>query len=776
MKLEAANIALESSLPDNGQVFRMEASAHMMQILSDRIYTDKIMAVIRELSCNANDSHIAAAQTPGWQARKFIVNVPTQLDPVFYVEDFGTGIPHDKIADIYWSYGKSTKTTDNTQTGALGLGSKSPFAYTKSSFVVRNRHDGVEITYFCALNEQGIPMGHEVGRVDTTVPNGVRVELAVKISDIEAFRKSMLNFFMYWNEDKLPIFRSDSRMLEQLSTRRGEHLITGDNWYIRNANSWNSGAIALMGNVPYRINAASQHNATDELRQLCSSNIVMNFEMGEVSFTPSREELEYDPRTMTALNNRAFVVVKNILDEMLKDVDYTTETPYELYKLLQGRRQQLERSFPMVVKTFTAHEFKLKDGRIFSLLKLMTISQGHEFKWPGRIPYGIYNINRVHIPRANGVQRKQFEPIINIELYHNSSWMCNIKWYPGTLKPVKQGAGVKRKRTTANLLAEGYVPKTSSYHFKFGNGFTFIVNDMGDEGELAFKMWDQYIDAYFVSGDADGKTHQETKDWLVAQFKSTIFEGLNKYVFLSQVPKFSVDPKLKELSPRAPIQRGTMPLRTFAYTGEAWAIVNDERVNYKEKFYFTELVNGRITSVDAMIDDLLTSKKRYNLPSSIFPIKVVGITPSEKKELEQRGAIMAPMQDIMGVIFKLITPDFLQSLQRIPDTVGNVTRLMKIMKEHNIEGPAFYEISSKLKHMQQHAEKYEKLEMLATTIWKTPVFANLPGAPARPITEPSTIPNFPNLIEIGTSMNPEVVINYIKICERAAGFNHELCE
>ena len=60
MQLTAHPVEFESVLPINRKAFVIQSNAHLFGILSDQIYSDKILAVIRELSCNAHDSQIIA--------------------------------------------------------------------------------------------------------------------------------------------------------------------------------------------------------------------------------------------------------------------------------------------------------------------------------------------------------------------------------------------------------------------------------------------------------------------------------------------------------------------------------------------------------------------------------------------------------------------------------------------------------------------------------------------------------------------------------------------
>ena len=111
-----------------GESIRMrideDATEHIIALLTD-LYSDPEAAIIREVSTNALDSHIAARQT-----KPVLVSTPTALSPIFRVQDFGLGLDADDFRNIYSLYGRSTKTDTNEQVGSLGLGCKSPLTYT----------------------------------------------------------------------------------------------------------------------------------------------------------------------------------------------------------------------------------------------------------------------------------------------------------------------------------------------------------------------------------------------------------------------------------------------------------------------------------------------------------------------------------------------------------------------------------------------------------------------------------------------------------------------
>ena len=89
--------------------FRIKASAKAFGILSSGLYQNKVRAIIRELSCNAVDSHVAA----GKSGTPFDIHLPNSLEPWFSIRDYGTGLSHEQVINIYTTYFESSKTDSN---------------------------------------------------------------------------------------------------------------------------------------------------------------------------------------------------------------------------------------------------------------------------------------------------------------------------------------------------------------------------------------------------------------------------------------------------------------------------------------------------------------------------------------------------------------------------------------------------------------------------------------------------------------------------------------
>lgn len=131
-----------------GKDFSINADAAFFDILSNSLYSNPLLAVLRETITNAEDANQENGQdTP-------IEISFTEDSFLFSVTDHGKGIPHDKVHEIYCVYGKSTK-KETEVTGGLGLGCKSPFALV-DSFTISNCYGGIRRDYLL-VKEQGIP-------------------------------------------------------------------------------------------------------------------------------------------------------------------------------------------------------------------------------------------------------------------------------------------------------------------------------------------------------------------------------------------------------------------------------------------------------------------------------------------------------------------------------------------------------------------------------------------------------------------------------------------
>ena len=279
----------------------------MSRILSDGLYQDKIASIIREISCNAVDSHVEA----GRATEPFEVHLPTSLEPWFSVTDFGVGLSSQQVKRIYTIYGSSTKTQSNDVIGQLGLGSKSPFSYADAFDVIAIK-DGLRSCYSMYKDEYGMPCCAElVANQNTDEPDGVTVKIPVAIKDISEWHRKAQAIYKWF-----PVV---PRMTGyQIEIAPDLYTWSAADWGIMPGEigyySERFTPIALMGNVAYPINIKSIQNSLSEQQTACleKCKLVLKFAIGDLEVTASREGLSYDARTIANIKQKLDILIREI--------------------------------------------------------------------------------------------------------------------------------------------------------------------------------------------------------------------------------------------------------------------------------------------------------------------------------------------------------------------------------------------------------------------------------------------------------------------------------
>jgi hypothetical protein len=286
------NEAVLSNVGEIGE-FRIRNSAKAFSILSSGLYANKIRAIVRELSCNAVDSHTAA----GKQDTPFDVHLPNSLEPWFSIRDYGTGLTHEQVTQIYTTYFESTKTDSNEFIGALGLGSKSPFSYT-DNFTVTAIRDGKKGIYSAFINAGGVPSIALMMTEETDEPAGVEVKFSVNERwDFDKFRQEARQVYTYFKLK--PVISGNADFRFDLVDYETQNIIPGVHSY-----KDRRACVAIMGNIAYPISIPAADNALGELRGLLNTGLEMHFGIGELDFQASREGLSYIPQTIDSIKRK----------------------------------------------------------------------------------------------------------------------------------------------------------------------------------------------------------------------------------------------------------------------------------------------------------------------------------------------------------------------------------------------------------------------------------------------------------------------------------------
>ena len=350
MKLADRVIETHSAGVQSASGFTIAQTSKMFKILSDSLYSDKVMAVIRELSTNAYDSHISAGNK-----NPFKVTLPTAANPNFIVRDYGTGLSQADMENLYTTYGASNKNDSNDFVGCLGLGSKSPFAYTKS-FTTSSYFNGQKYTYIAAIDDNGVPTLNLFNVCETDEPNGLEISFAVKQYDFTEFSQKAIRIFHYFKMK--PII--DGGVITSLKDHAYSNkniVISGDGWRVcRLSNDNNhypsvyhridSGIVALMGNIAYPVVASqlvgeqkaeqSEHIAKwnrafgkadidswkSFVTEILNQNLYLelDFNIGELEMDVSREGLQYTKAVIKALRDKTQGIYLEMKEEFSKKI------------------------------------------------------------------------------------------------------------------------------------------------------------------------------------------------------------------------------------------------------------------------------------------------------------------------------------------------------------------------------------------------------------------------------------------------------------------------
>jgi hypothetical protein len=309
-----ADVKIESNL--TGEEIKMgidqNSLAFLQKVLTD-LYSDPIMAVVREYSTNAWDAHVEAGFNGPIE-----ISTPNSLSPYLKVKDQGVGLSLDDIRNIYSLYGASTKRGTNAQTGMLGLGCKSALTYT-NQFTINAVKNGVKTSVVVSRDGDNIGAMTVVYHGTTDLPNGVEISIPVRRGNEREFQNKIKEFFTYWEKDRVLI---DGVAPEGIQG----HRINAKMFIRTEKRGWNNNNSnkLVMGGVPYNLNADeifSDRNDQPRLNIGYYSSIVLFVEMGEVEFTPSREELNYTKRTRDKLAELILRFNEDLLAAIRKDID-----------------------------------------------------------------------------------------------------------------------------------------------------------------------------------------------------------------------------------------------------------------------------------------------------------------------------------------------------------------------------------------------------------------------------------------------------------------------
>lgn len=294
------NRNVESTLADQPEFettgFNAEVGGKFFDILLDKMYTNKPETIVRELSTNCFDSHVAAgkADVP------FYVQLPTALDPNITFRDYGISLSHEDVMHLYTTVFGSTKGDTDEYVGAFGLGSKTPFAYT-DAFTVIAYLNGEKRVYVATRGADGVPSLTHVSTTPSDEEQGFEVSFPVQEQDFARFRSAAVKVFEGF--DVKPI-------VPGLELKTEMALFSGDNWTVTPG----YGHAIRQGCVIYPV-----HDGIDITTSLnYNYRLTVTVPIGTVQVNANREALSLDDITI-ANATEAFAVAEKELDRSVHE-------------------------------------------------------------------------------------------------------------------------------------------------------------------------------------------------------------------------------------------------------------------------------------------------------------------------------------------------------------------------------------------------------------------------------------------------------------------------
>lgn len=292
--------------------FKIAATAHVFELLRSKIYTNKPLAVLREIAANAKDAHVDA----GKENVPIEISLPSILEPTLKVRDYGNSMDHETVMTLYSTYGLSTKNRSNKFIGAFGIGKLSSLGYS-SSFQLTCIQNNYKRIYNIYLDEESIGKIALLFEGQTDEADGTEVTTPVNQKDIHTFIQTAQNLFRFW--EPRPIIKN----CKDFAFPENKWKKQGKDWGFLNESSYFAQSFIVMGGVPYRIN----HKSIPELSQIgeiiLSKSVVLFANIGDITVDAGRENVEFSKKSLEWIKNKILDIeneAKREIEEKIKDI------------------------------------------------------------------------------------------------------------------------------------------------------------------------------------------------------------------------------------------------------------------------------------------------------------------------------------------------------------------------------------------------------------------------------------------------------------------------
>lgn len=308
IKHTSSPVITSGDMEDSKMGIDPDNSDFVASLLRDRIYTDKILAPIRELICNAFDATIEANSDVMVDVKLFNVN----NEYTWSVRDHGLGLSEDDVRNVFGRIGSSKKRSCNKQIGMYGIGSLSPFSYT-DTYHITSYYNGVKSSYCATLvaGTQAVSVGtlYKVSEKPST-ETGIEVSFDVT-QDYYTFHyktKDFINNFLPNSKIQYTDHDGDTH------TPKIPILSYEENGYVIHSYGIPSNyVLTRMGGVVYQ---------QDYVDKRSLGTIIVDVPIGKLTIPPSRESLD-----RSKSNDRVIEEIQKIMDNLYENDSKSLKLP-----------------------------------------------------------------------------------------------------------------------------------------------------------------------------------------------------------------------------------------------------------------------------------------------------------------------------------------------------------------------------------------------------------------------------------------------------------------
>ena len=305
------------------------------------LYSDPIGSIVREITSNCIDANRERnlklegkipTETEDdksfWSKKQTVCieyvekNTILGIDECIMFHDYGCGLSQDRVANVFTTFGASTKRDNNYEIGGFGLGAKSPLAYS-DTFYVSSRHNGTETYYMIYRNNDNVPHMDQVYQASTDQQNGSTVIVPIKDSyDRRSFKESIATQLCFFDNlvfknvvesiGKVNNYYTSGDSSYKVTEETDDYIITNDG----------REPFLLVGKVVYPLN----WNMLDDFTESdFRGSVGIKFNIGVLDLVPSREELRYTSKTISLIQDKLKSVLGQFKQQINKKYENITD-------------------------------------------------------------------------------------------------------------------------------------------------------------------------------------------------------------------------------------------------------------------------------------------------------------------------------------------------------------------------------------------------------------------------------------------------------------------